>query len=99
MAFLTLDPAQLTMPAGEEERARAFYRDVLGMPEIPIPEPMRPSGGAWFRAGGVELHLGVEPDFRPVRKAHPALRVSDVDAAAWPTILEQMDERSARPPE
>lgn len=82
MRFVALDHVQLAMPAGEEERARAFYRDVLGMEEVEKPEPMRASGGAWFRSGSVEIHLGVETGFRPARKAHPAVRVSGVDALA-----------------
>lgn len=81
-AFLALDHVQLAMPPDEEDRARAFYAGVLGMAEVEKPEPMRAAGGAWFRAGCVELHLGVEADFRPARKAHPGIRVDDVDAVA-----------------
>jgi catechol 2,3-dioxygenase-like lactoylglutathione lyase family enzyme len=80
--ILALDHVQLAMPRGSEEEARAFYAGVLGMEEVPKPEPMRAAGGAWFRAGGAELHLGVEEDFRPARKAHPALRAGDLDALA-----------------
>ena len=79
---LALDHVQLAMPAGAEERARAFYRDVLGFEELEKPASMQASGGAWFRSGEVEIHLGVEADFRPARKAHPALGVADADAAA-----------------
>lgn len=82
MKLIALDHVQLAMPPGEEARAEAFYAGVLGMEVVPKPEPMRAAGGAWFRAGGVELHLGVEADFRPARKAHPALRVDGVDAYA-----------------
>lgn len=70
---MKLDHVQIAMPQGEEDRARGFYTDVLGMREVPKPEPMRANGGAWFRAGDVELHLGVEADFRPANKAHPAM--------------------------
>src|SRR5690242_12363681 len=70
------------MPAGEEERARAFYAGVLGMTEAQKPPALAARGGAWFRTGGVELHLGVDPDFRPATKAHPALLVDDLDAVA-----------------
>ena len=72
----------LSMPAGEEERARAFYGGVLGMTEAEKPPGLAARGGAWFRAGGVELHLGVDPDFRPATKAHPALLIDDLDAVA-----------------
>ena len=68
------------MPAEEEEQARAFYAGVLGFTEIPKPAELAKRGGAWFQSNGVQLHLGVETDFRPARKAHPAFVVSDQDA-------------------
>ena len=82
MRILALDHVQLAMPAGEEDRARAFYGGVLGMEEVDKPGPMQASGGVWFRAGSAEIHLGVEGGFHPARKAHPGLRVDDVDAFA-----------------
>ena len=66
---------QLAGPPGCEDAARAFYGGVLGLEEIPKPEPMRASGGVWFRVGAEELHIGIEDPFAPARKAHPALRV------------------------
>lgn len=66
---------QLAMPAGREAEARAFYSGLLGLDEIPKPAPLQSRGGVWFRLGAQELHLGVEADFRPARKAHPALAV------------------------
>jgi catechol 2,3-dioxygenase-like lactoylglutathione lyase family enzyme len=80
--FERLHHVQLAMPPGGEERARAFYVGVLGMTEIDKPPVLAARGGAWFRAGGVELHLGVEADFRPARKAHPGILVTDLDALA-----------------
>jgi catechol 2,3-dioxygenase-like lactoylglutathione lyase family enzyme len=82
LAILALDHVQLAMPAGGEERARGFYAGLLGMQEIPKPASLQASGGVWFRAGRAELHLGVEADFQPARKAHPGLRVDDLDALA-----------------
>lgn len=70
------------MPRGEEEAARAFYVGVIGMTEIPKPEMLARRGGVWFRAGGVDLHLGVEDEFRPARKAHPAVLVDDLNDVA-----------------
>ena len=70
------------MPAGQEARARAFFVDVLGMAEIDKPPVLAARGGAWFRAGGLEIHLGVEDDFRPASKAHPGILVEDLDAVA-----------------
>ena len=70
-----LDHVQLAMPPGEEAKARAFYGGVLGMAEEEKPPVLAARGGVWFRAGEARVHLGVERDFRPARKAHPALRV------------------------
>jgi catechol 2,3-dioxygenase-like lactoylglutathione lyase family enzyme len=69
------DHVQLAMPPGGEARARAFYGDVLGMTEVKKPADLAARGGVWFTSGGINLHLGVEGDFRPARKAHPALLV------------------------
>jgi SAM-dependent methyltransferase len=82
MAYISLDHVQLAMPRHQEDRARSFYRDVLALTEIPKPETMRASGGAWFRSGGVEIHLGVDTEFTPARKAHPGIRVDDIEAIA-----------------
>lgn len=72
--FVAIDHVQLAMPPGREEDARHFYRDLLGMKEIPKPPELAKRGGCWFESGGAQIHLGVESDFRPAKKAHPALR-------------------------
>jgi catechol 2,3-dioxygenase-like lactoylglutathione lyase family enzyme len=77
-----LHHVQLAVPAGSEPALRAFYAGVLGMTELAKPASLAARGGAWFRSGTVELHLGVEADFRPARKAHPGLLVDDLDALA-----------------
>ena len=77
--FEGLHHAQLAMPRGEEEAARAFYAGVLGMTEVGKPPVLAARGGAWFRAAGLKLHLGVEEDFGPARKAHPGIQVADLD--------------------
>lgn len=77
-----LDHVQLAAPPGSEDTLRAFYTGVLGMTEIPKPPALAARGGCWFQAGSVQLHLGVEDDFRPARKAHPGLRVRDIEAYA-----------------
>lgn len=77
--FVAIDHVQLAMPAGSEEAARRFYRDLLGMREIAKPAELAKRGGCWFESGVVQIHLGVENDFRPAKKAHPALRCRDYD--------------------
>ena len=74
------DHVQLAMPAGAEETAQRFYVDVLGMIELPKPPELAKRGGCWFQSGAVQLHLGVENDFRPAKKAHPAFRCRDYNA-------------------
>jgi catechol 2,3-dioxygenase-like lactoylglutathione lyase family enzyme len=73
---MILDHVQVVAPEGCEEQARRFYGELLGLAEIPKPAPLRPRGGVWFTVGDRQLHIGVDPEFSPARKAHPALRVS-----------------------
>jgi catechol 2,3-dioxygenase-like lactoylglutathione lyase family enzyme len=80
MQISGFDHIQIAMPAGKEDKARDFYVSVLGMTEIPKPPQLAQRGGAWFHAGDVVIHLGVEDDFRPARKAHPALLVDDLES-------------------
>lgn len=76
-----LDHIQLAMPRGEEARGRAFYGELLGLREIPKPPELAKRGGLWFElADGRGVHLGVEEPFRPAKKAHPAFRVTTLDA-------------------
>jgi catechol 2,3-dioxygenase-like lactoylglutathione lyase family enzyme len=75
-----INHVQLAMPAGEEAAARRFYADLLGIPEVDKPPNLSARGGCWFERGVLKVHLGVEPDFRPARKAHPAFTVSDLAA-------------------
>ena len=80
MSVLALDHVQLAIPEGGEGTARAFYVDLLGFTETVKPDSLAGRGGCWFEAGAVRLHLGVEKDFRPAAKAHPALLVDDLAA-------------------
>ena len=80
MRITRLEHVQLAMPAGGEDLARAFYGDALGIPEIPKPAALAKRGGCWFERGELKIHLGVEADFRPARKAHPALLAADLQA-------------------
>jgi catechol 2,3-dioxygenase-like lactoylglutathione lyase family enzyme len=78
--FTAIDHVQLAMPVGGEETARRFYVDVLSMIELPKPQELAKRGGCWFQSGTVQVHLGVESDFRPAKKAHPAFRCRNYDA-------------------
>ncbi|MEF2072070.1 VOC family protein [Consotaella aegiceratis] len=80
MRILGLDHVQLAMPAGREDDARAFYAGLLGIPEEPKPPHLAARGGCWFADGALKVHLGVEADFSPARKAHPAFLVDDLFA-------------------
>ena len=58
------------------------------MRELAKPELLSPRGGAWFAlADGRELHIGVEAEFVPARKAHPALLAG---AAALDLLAERL---------
>jgi catechol 2,3-dioxygenase-like lactoylglutathione lyase family enzyme len=80
MPIASIEHVQLAMPQGGEEEARAFYEGLLGIPEVPKPPHLAKRGGAWFERGALKIHLGVEADFRPARKAHPALLVAALEA-------------------
>ena len=83
MAYITgIDHVQLAMPVGAEDIARQFYSGVLGLAEIPKPAPLALRGGVWFQCGGMQLHLGADPEFQAARKAHPALVVADLASFA-----------------
>ena len=84
------------MPEGQEEKARRFYAGLLGIPEVGKPANLKARGGCWFQSGELRIHLGVEKDFRPARKAHPAFLVGDLaalsaalDAAGHPVRSEE----------
>jgi catechol 2,3-dioxygenase-like lactoylglutathione lyase family enzyme len=86
---------QIACPAGSEDALRAFYAGVLGLAEVEKPPVLARRGGCWFRGYGIELHLGVEADFRPARKAHPGLLVQGIDdwaarlaAAGYPVTFD-----------
>ena len=78
MTIVGVDHVQLAMPAGREEDARAFYSSLLGLPEVPKPEDLAKRGGVWFESSEVRVHLGVDGEFRPAKKAHPAFLVKDL---------------------
>ncbi|MCJ2142035.1 VOC family protein [Methylobacterium sp. E-066] len=96
MPVLRLDHVQLAMPAGEEDRAAAFYAGMLGIPRVAKPPHLAARGGCWFEREGLKIHLGVETPFLPARKAHPAFVVADLpgfvarlQAHGYPVVEDQ----------
>ncbi len=81
-SFVRLHHVQLAIPAGGEPACRQFWGDLLGLGELVKPAVLAARGGCWFAGGGLEVHLGVEADFAPARKAHPGILVSDLAALA-----------------
>ncbi|HKY24766.1 MAG TPA: VOC family protein [Gaiella sp.] len=75
-----LDHVQVAAPSGCEAAARRFYGELLGLEEVPKPPRLAARGGAWFRLGAHELHVGVADDFSAATKAHPALRLGSLEA-------------------
>lgn len=80
MSELHLDHLQIAAPPGCEKAAREFYGEILGLLELEKPESLRQRGGCWFQWGEPQLHIGVEKEFRPAKKTHPAFAVSDLTA-------------------
>ena len=74
-----IEHIQLAMPAGQEDAARHFYSGLLGIPEVPKPPDLAKRGGVWFESDRVKIHLGIDPDFRPARKAHPGFVVRNLN--------------------
>lgn len=80
--LIRLDHVQLAMPAGREDDAVAFYEGVLGLGQVPKPDHLAARGGCWFETGELKVHLGVDNDYRPATRAHPAFIVDDVRGMA-----------------
>lgn len=76
--YESIDHIQLAAPKNSEAKARKFFVDLLGFQEIEKPELLKKNGGAWFIAGTIQLHIGVEADFIPAKKAHPAFHVKNI---------------------
>lgn len=75
-----IDHVQVAIPKSGEDEARVFYGELLGLKELPKPADMANRGGCWFAASDRQIHLGIEADFRPAKKAHVALNTTGLDA-------------------
>ena len=100
MSILRVDHVQVAMPAGgdAEREARSFFVNLLGFREIPKPPELAQRGGVWFESGSVQLHLGVEEDFRAARKAHPAFIVDNLDELIETIQLAGFETDTSQPP-
>jgi extradiol dioxygenase family protein len=92
--FEGIDHVQLAAPRGAEVAARRFFGELLGLTEIPKPEALAVRGGLWFQCGAQQIHIGVEDDFRPAKKAHPALRLRE--EAALVALRERLEQAGVR---
>jgi GNAT superfamily N-acetyltransferase/catechol 2,3-dioxygenase-like lactoylglutathione lyase family enzyme len=86
-----IEHIQLAMPTGKEAIAREFYGELLGLPEVSKPPELAKRGGVWFERGSLKVHLGVELDFRPARKAHPALLVTNLKKLIERLVASRID--------
>lgn len=77
--FTGIDHVQIAAPKGSEDEARNFFIDVIGMKEIPKPSNLAKKGGVWFKCGNHQLHIGIQEDFFPAKKAHPAFHVENIE--------------------
>ena len=76
--FVGIDHIQLAAPKDSESEARNFYGKILGLKEIPKPDNLAKRGGVWFEVGRQQLHIGIQLDFSPAKKAHPAFEVNNI---------------------
>ena len=76
--FTGIDHVQLAAPAGCESEARRFFGGLLGWPEVAKPANLQKRGGVWFQCGVHQVHVGVQKDFVPAKKAHPAFHVENL---------------------
>lgn len=73
-----IDHVQVAAPKGSEGEARDFYGKIIGLKEIPKPSHLAKRGGVWFEVGRNQLHIGIQSDFYPAKKAHPAIEVKNL---------------------
>ena len=97
MQISGIDHVQLAMPPGREADAIEFYERLLGIPQVPKPPHLAARGGCWFERGDLKIHLGVEADFRPAKKAHPALVVQGLASLVTRLQANAVSVREAEP--
>ena len=97
LGITAIDHVQIAVPRAWRAEALAFYREVLGLAEIPKPAELRARGGAWFQTGNLQLHIGVDPDPEgpppPRSKRHVCFLVADLAAAKAAALAKGVDHR------
>jgi len=81
IGIFAIDHVQIAAPRALEAETLRFYREVLALSEIPKPEELRVRGGAWFQAGNLQMHVGIDPEPSPKSKRHVCFLVSDLARA------------------
>jgi len=76
-----IDNVQIAVPRAHEAECLFFYRSVLGLAEIEKPAGLKARGGAWFRIGALQLHVGVDAEPSPKSKRHICFLVASLDRA------------------
>jgi catechol 2,3-dioxygenase-like lactoylglutathione lyase family enzyme len=67
-------------PAGSHAEAQAFYGDILGLEEAPIPASIQHLDLIWYRLGDTELHLFTGSPSHDTSGRHLCIEVDDVAA-------------------
>jgi catechol 2,3-dioxygenase-like lactoylglutathione lyase family enzyme len=81
LGVIAVDHVNITVPRAQEAEALHFYRAILGLNEIPKPEPQRSRGGAWFQVGAAQVHVSLEDHESPRSRRHVCLLVGDLKRA------------------
>ena len=89
--FTSIDHIQLAAPKGSEDKARTFFKDLLGFDEVEKPEALKKRGGVWFEFANHQIHIGIEEPFNPAKKAHPAFEVENIEALKQHLVTNGID--------
>jgi catechol 2,3-dioxygenase-like lactoylglutathione lyase family enzyme len=81
LGITVIDHVQIAAPKALEAETLRFYRDILGLTEIPKPAELQGRGGAWFQTGNLQMHIGIDPDGGPKSKRHVCFLVTDLPKA------------------
>ena len=80
ISFRRLNHVTVAVPAGEEERVRAFYGGVLGLEELPRNQALKGHYVLiWYQLLDIQLHLDFSPPWvTPAENRHIALEVREL---------------------